>query len=156
MTSLRRISVLAFAVVSIGAAGGLAAGCGDSEEKNDYVDQINDLQLAYVDDITALVSEAPTTAKASAQLAADMAEITQGLADDIAAVTPPEEVTDLHDQLVTTLEGVSTQITDAGDAIANGNPQQAAAAATELQTATTEAQTELGSIIDQINSELQG
>ena len=152
MASLRRTSALAFAVVSI-----VGAGCGDTEEKNDYVDQLNDLQLAYVDDVTELVSGSPpTTPDAAADVAGDLAELTQGLADDFAAVDTPEEVTDLHDQLVTQVEDISAQIEGAEEGLASGNAQEATQAATELQAATTAAQTELGSIIDQINSELQG
>jgi len=155
MNRLRRVSAVAVAVVSIGAAGAFASGCGN-DEANDYVEEINDLQLAYVDDVTALISGTPpTTAEGSAEIAGDLADLTQGLADDISAVDPPEEVADLHGQLVTTLEDVSGQITDAEETIASGNPQQAAEAGAQLQQATTEAQTQLRSIIDQINSTLQ-
>ena len=157
MNRLRRASALAVAVVSIGAGGAIAAGCGEDEEANDYVDQVNDLQLAYVGDVTDLVSGTPpTTPNASAEVAGELADLTQGLADDIAAVEPPSEVADLHDQLVTTLEDVTAQIRNAQETISSGNPQQAAQAANELQTATSEAQAELTNIIDQINQELQG
>ena len=138
------------------AAGLIAAGCGDAEEKNDYVDQVNELQLAYVDDVTAAVSgDAPSTPNGAAEAAGTLAELTNGVADDIEAVEPPEDVADLHQQLVDELRSVATQITDAEDAIANGNPQEAAQAATELQTAITGAQTELNSLINEINSTLQ-
>ena len=134
----------------------MIAGCGDSEEKNDYVDQINELQLTYVDDVTEVVSGTPPTSpEAAAEVAGNLGDVTQGLADDIAAVEPPEEVADLQEQLVGTVEDIAAQIEDAEETLANGNPQEAAQAATALQTATSEAQTELGSIIDQINSELQ-
>jgi hypothetical protein len=137
-------------------AGALIAGCGDSEEKNDYVDEVNELQLAYVDDVNQLVSGAPPTSPNElGQVATDLASLTEDLAVDIDSVEPPDEVADLHDQLVGELKGVAAQIEDAEAQISSGNPQEAVKAATELQQATTDARTELDSIISEINSTLQ-
>ena len=137
-------------------AGALIAGCGDSEEKNDYVDEVNELQLAYVEDVNQLVSGAPPTSPNElGQVATDLAGLTEDLAVDIDSVEPPDEVTDLHEQLVDELKGVAAQIEDAEAQISSGNPQEAVQAATELQQATTDARTELDSIISEINSTLQ-
>lgn len=154
MSRLRSAPALVLALVL---AAFVAAGCGgDSEEKNDYVDQVNELQLAYVDDVTALVSAAPpTTPQESAEVATELADLTEGVADDIEAVDPPEEVADLHDELVATLRDVVDQIRGAQKELASDDPQAAANAASELQAATSGAQTELNSLIDQINTTLQ-
>lgn len=153
MKRLRVGAVLAFAVI---AAGLIVAGCGDSEEKNDYVDQVNELQLAYVDDVTEAVgANPPSTPKEAAAAAGELAELTDGVADDIEAVDAPEDVADLHDQLVAALRGVATDITKTQGALTSGDPQKATEAATQLQTAITGAQTELNSLIEQINSTLQ-
>ena len=137
-------------------AAALIAGCGDNEEKNDYVDQINEIQTQFVDDVNNVVSgQTPSTPDDAANLATDLADLTDQTADDIAAVDPPDEVADLQQELVSTLHDVADQIDSAGDAFSSGNPQQAAQAATELQTATQKAQTDLNRIIDEINSTLQ-
>ncbi len=154
MNRFRLGSMVAIATL---AAGLLLAGCGDNEQKNDYVDQINELQLAYVDDVTTAVSEQPpTNPEEAAEAAGTLAELTNGVADDIEAVEPPEDVADLHQQLVDELRGVADQISDAQGAIAGGDPDEAAKAATDLQSAITATQTTLNGLIDQINSTLQG
>ena len=138
------------------AAALIAAGCGDAEEKEDYVEEVNKLQEAYVEDVTAAVSAtAPSTPKEAAAAAGTLAELTNGVADDIEAVKPPEDVADLHQQLVDELRSVATQITDAEGAIADGSAQEAAQAAIELQTAITGTQTELNNLIGEINTTLQ-
>lgn len=153
MKRLRIGAVLAFAVI---AAGLIAAGCGDTEDKNAYVDEINELQLAYVDDVTQAVAGAPpTNAKEAAAAAGELADLTEGVADEIEAVEPPEDVADLHGQLVEALRGVATDITGAQDALTSGDQAEATDAATQLQGAITNAQTELNSLIEQINTTLQ-
>ena len=62
---------------------------------------------------------------------------------------------DLHDQLVAAIRDVGARIGDAEQAFSSGNPQQAAQAALELQSATTDLQTELNTVIDDINAQLQ-
>lgn len=139
-------------VTAIAAAGAIAAGCGN-EEQNDYVDQVNAIQ----EDIAAAATEASTAAPTNAQEAADVGRqiadaFAQG-AEDLAAVDPPEEVADLHEQLTTELSTVADDINQAADAFESGNAQQAQQAALDLQESVTQAQTEVNRLIDEINSE---
>jgi hypothetical protein len=152
---MSRLKVAAVTAV-LAVAGGAFAGCGDDDEKNDYVDQVNELQTAYVDDVGQIASGAPPTSAAElGDYATELADLTAGLATDIEAVDPPEEVADLHTELVDELNGVADQISDAEGEITGAPPEQALEAATDLQQATVDAQTELQNIINEINSTLQ-
>lgn len=144
-------SVLAIAAVAV-----IAVGCGDVEEQNDYVEQVNALQNELVAEVTDAVSGTPpSNPRQAAAVAGELGDIFSASADDIEAVTPPEEVADLHAQLVETIREIADQIASAEDAFTSGNAQEAAQAATELQNATNSAQTELNSLIDQINAEFE-
>ncbi|HEX2127588.1 MAG TPA: DUF6376 family protein [Solirubrobacterales bacterium] len=127
--------------------------CG-SEENNDYVDEVNELQGAYVEDVTDLTSVAPSSPDAVAKTAADLADLTARLASDIEDVEPPDDVAELHQQLVGELDKVADQIGGLEEDLAGSNPQQAVQAATDLTSAITRSQTEIQSLIGQINEEL--
>ncbi len=144
----RWISLVAVSAIAV-----LAAGCGNSEQ-NDYVDQVNELQNQLVAQVSdAVGGAAPTTPKEAAAVAADLEQIFSQSADDFAAVTPPDEVADLHGQLVDQIRQIADQIKQAEQAFNSGDAQAASQAAIELQTATSGAQTQLNSIIDQINAQ---
>jgi Family of unknown function (DUF6376) len=134
-----------------------ATGCGSNDEANSYVDQVNAIQTKLQTDATAAIAGgAPTSGAEAAQFAKKLQGLFAQAADDLEAVTPPDDVADLHAQLVAKVREIGDQIGKAADAFASGNPQQIQQAATELQTAIGSAQGELSSLIDQINSTLQG
>ena len=142
-------------VAALLVAGALATGCGN-EEQNDYVDQVNEIQTQLVSDVTdATTGVTPTNAEQAAGLADDMAAVFNDAADQLEAVDPPDDVADLHQQLVDELRSIGDQVTEAADAFTKGSAQAAAQAALELQRATTESQTKLNGLVDQINSQLQ-
>jgi hypothetical protein len=134
------------------AALAFAAGCGN-DEQNDYVDDVNAAQQSFLDEMTAAASTTPTNPSQADQLIGDMQGAIDAFVSDLEGIDPPEEVSDLHDELITTMSDIGDQIGELGDALTSGNPQQAAQAATQLTTAVSTAQTDVTSIIDQINSE---
>jgi uncharacterized phage infection (PIP) family protein YhgE len=139
--------LLAFALI--------AAGCGDSGEKNDYVDQVNQLQTDLVDQVTQVTTDAtPSTQKEAADYAGRVAEVFSQSADDFAAVDPPEDVADLHQQLVEEIRSIAQDTKKAEQTLRTGSPQEAQRALTDLQTAASDAQTQLNSLIDEINADL--
>jgi hypothetical protein len=144
-TALALASVLALAL----------AACG-SEEQNDYVDEVNSLQESYAAEVTDLASNPASSGKEVARTADQMAELTTQLAADIEAVEPPDEVADLHAQLVDEFDGVADEIGKLSDQISGSDLQQSVEAATGLATAVSEAQTKIQSLINEINAELQG
>jgi hypothetical protein len=150
---MTRVLRAAFVAVAMIAALAFAAGCGN-DEQNDYVDQVNDAQQSFLDEMTAAASQAsPTNASQADQLIGDMQGAIDSFVSDLEGIDAPEEVADLHDELITTMSDIGAQIGELGDALTSGNPQQAAQAAAQLTTAVSSAQTEVTSIIDQINAE---
>jgi hypothetical protein len=139
-------------VVSLAAAAGIAAGCGNGEQ-NDYVDQVNAIQQDIADAATEAGSSAPSNPQEAADVGHQIADAFDQGAQDLQGVDPPEEVSDLHQQLTDELSSVAADINKAADTFESGNAQQAAQAAVELQQSVTTAQTEVNSLIDQINSE---
>lgn len=138
-------------------AGALAlAACGSNEENDDYVDQVNAIQEQLVDDVTEAVSGAPpTNPEAAAEVAADLEGVFTSTAEEFEAVEPPQDVADLHDELVAAIRRVGARIGEAEKAFASGDSKRAARAALELQTATTDLQPQLTRLIDDINARLQ-
>jgi hypothetical protein len=133
-----------------------AAGCGNGE-KNDYVDQVNAIQTDLQTQASeTLAGGAPSTGPQAAEFADKLQALFASAADDLEAVDPPEEVADLHAQLVAKVREIGDEIGKAGEAFSSGNAAQIQQAAADLQSAVGTAQPELSSLIDQINTELQG
>lgn len=152
MTRALRAALLCLAAV---AALALAA-CGGDDESNDYVDDVNAVQNEFLDTMTEVASTPPTTPAQAGDVVSEMEDAFSAAADDLEAIEPPEEVADLHDELITTMSDLGDQVAGLGEALTSGNPQQTTQAATELQASLTEAQTEVTSLTDQINEELGG
>jgi predicted nucleic acid-binding Zn-ribbon protein len=150
--AVRPLVLLAAALVAVSL---LAAGCGDTGEKNDYVDQVNQLQQDLVDQVTqATTGTTPTTQKQAADYAGTIAGIFSKSADEFAAVDPPEDVADLHSQLVDEIRSIAADTKKAEQTLRTGSPQEAQKALTDLTTAASDAQNQLNSLIDEINTDL--
>jgi hypothetical protein len=131
----------------------LLAACSSSDDKNAYVDEINALQQDYQAEITEL--GVPTTLPEVRELAATASDLDAQLAADVAAVDPPEEVADLHEELIAALED-SAAVTAEVEQIVSTTRDRA-----ELQRAIAEANrnsettiAEFNDLIDRINEEL--
>jgi hypothetical protein len=130
--------------------------CGPSEEENDYVEQVNAIQGQLVDDVTETVSGAPpANPEAAAEVAAELEGVFASTADELEALERPQDVAELHAELVAAIRGVGARIGEAEKAFASGSSKQAARAALELQTATSDLQPQLTALIDDINAQLQ-
>jgi hypothetical protein len=153
--AVSRLMSLVLGFVIAAAVALAAAGCGNAE-KNDYVDQVNEIQSNLQTQAAAEISSAPTSPAQAGKFAEKLQQLFADAADQLEAVDPPEDVADLHAQLVAKVRDVGDQIGKVVDAFNSGNPQQIKQAASELQSAISTSQTELSSLIDQINSTLQG
>jgi DNA replication initiation complex subunit (GINS family) len=137
------------------------AGCNDDEgggnglEPQEYINELNSAQIDYATKVTDAISgaslESPT---ALADAATEMQSITEASADEIEGIEAPDEVADLQDEFVAEMRDAATEFGDAADAFEGGDQQEIAAAATQLQTASSEVQTNLARIVDEINQEL--
>jgi 2-oxo-4-hydroxy-4-carboxy--5-ureidoimidazoline (OHCU) decarboxylase len=132
----------------------LVAGCGD-DEKNAYVDEVNALQTELVQEVSTAAGSTPSNQRQAAEYAGRIAGIFSGAADRFAAVDPPDDVADLHSQLVDQIRSIAADTRKAERTLREGNPEQAQKALKQLQTAATDAQNRLNMLIDEINSDLR-
>ena len=152
MKQVLRIAFVSFALI---AALAFVAGCG-KEEENDYVEQVNEVN----DSLATTLNDATSNLDPSnPQAAGDALDSAQSAisdsADELEAIDPPEEVADLHDQLVEGTRSVADQMAEFQDALASGNPQKLIQAATAFQTSVTTTLNEQSQIVTQINDELE-
>jgi hypothetical protein len=133
--------------------GALLAACGGTDEKNDYVDEINALQQSYQSQIGQ--SSVPTNLAEVRALSKKAAELDDRLAADVAAVEPPGDVEDLHAQLVTTLEESAATTADLEQVVrSTSNRRELQRAIAEADRNTEATIDEFNALIDQINEEL--
>jgi hypothetical protein len=151
---LRSILLVAFAAVAL-----IAAGCGgDTEEKNEYVDQVNKAQTEFASQVTKLSTAITSTSSDTA----DQKVITSyetavgGVVKDLEAITPPEDVKAEHQQLIDAMSQYGESVGGAVTDLQGGTPQDRLKAATELQKASTTAGNEINQAIEAINKKLQG
>lgn len=153
MPILRSILLVAFASVAL-----IAAGCGgDTEEKNDYVDQVNKAQTEFANQVTKLSSAITSSSSDSAdrKTIQSYQDAVDGVVKDLEGITPPEDVKAEHQQLVDAMSQYGKSVSTALDDLQGGTAQDRLAAAQELQKASTTAGTEINQAIDAINKKLQ-
>ena len=152
---MRRARLIVPVLVAASALAVAACG-GDTEEKNDYVDQVNEVTTTLNEGLTEISSGAAATSpEQAATVFADFGEQLDTAAADIEGIEPPEDVADLHDQLVTQVEDLGATATNAADEIEAGGVAAVTGVATEFITAATTASTEVDATITEINSVLQ-
>ena len=137
MPILRSILLVAFASVAL-----IAAGCGgDTEEKNDYVDQVNKAQTEFANQVTKLSSAITSTSSDSAdrKTIQSYQDAVDGVVKDLEGITPPEDVQAEHQQLVDAMSTYGDSVGAALEDLQGGSAQDRLKAATELQTASSTA-----------------
>lgn len=153
MLKLSRILLVAFAAVAL-----IAAGCGgDTEEKNDYVDQVNKAQTEFADQVTKLSTAITSTSSSSAdqKTIESYQTAVDGVVKDLEGITPPEDVKAEHQQLVDAMSTYGESVGTALEDLQGGSAQDRLKAATELQTASSTAGTQINQAIEAINKKLQ-
>lgn len=153
MLKLSRILLVAFAAVAL-----IAAGCGgDTEEKNDYVDQVNKAQTEFADQVTKLSTAITSTSSSSAdqKTIESYQTAVDGVVKDLKGITPPEDVKAEHQQLVDAMSTYGDSVGAALEDLQGGSAQDRLKAATELQTASSTAGTQINQAIEAINKKLQ-
>jgi outer membrane murein-binding lipoprotein Lpp len=133
----------------------LLAGCGDGEEKDAYVDEVNALQADLVQQVSSAAAATPSNQVEAADYAGRIAGIFSRAADRFAAVDPPDDVADLHSQLVEQIRSIAAETRRAERTLRDGTPEQARDALRQLRTAATDAQNRLNILIEEINSDLR-
>jgi hypothetical protein len=136
----------------------LAACDGDTEEKNDYVDQVNAVTSTLNEGLTSVSTEA-TAIDSPEQVSGVFAKFASSLdtaAADIDGIEPPEDVVELHDQLVEQVKSLATEAQNAADEVRAGGPAAVPGVAGQFVSEATRGGSEIDSTISEINSKLQG
>lgn len=146
-----------FSIAALGAVLSLLllGGCGDGEEKDAYVDEVNTLQTDLVQQVSTAAEATPSNQKEAADYAGRIAGIFSRAADRFAAVDSPDDVADLHSQLVEQIRSIAAETRRAERTLRDGTPEQAREALRNLRTAATDAQNRLNILIEEINSDLR-
>ena len=141
--------------VLLGAAALTLVACSeDTDEKNDYVDEVNEVQTTLQDEIANLAQ----TPRSPEELVTFYDETVASLESAVASledIEPPDDVAELHDKLVTEIQGLADVISGAVDEIKQGGAAAVPGAVGQLATEGSRLQAEFSATIDEINSTLQ-
>ena len=131
--------------------------CGDTEEKNDYVDAVNNVTSTLNTGLTDVSAQA-NAADSPDQIADVFSQFATQLdtaTKDLDEITPPEGVDDLHEKLVGELEELTAAANTAADGVSAGGASGVVTTAQQFVAEATRISAEADATISQINSELQ-
>ena len=152
-----RLAPFVLALLIAAAATGIAA-CGeDTDEKNDYVGEVNDVTTTLNEELSK-VSSSVTSVQSPEEAAAafgQLASSVQTAADEIEQIDPPEDVAELHDRLVSEVETLAAEATNVVDEIREGGPAAVVGVATRFIAEANRISGEVDATIAEINSALQ-
>lgn len=146
-----RLLTLALAVTS---AVAFAACDEDTAENNEYVDQVNQVSSTLLDSVESL----PVGGGSPQQVSSALEEVSSQLetaSTDLAEIDPPEDVADLHDKIVTDLETLSSEATNAADEVSAGGAAGAVGVISQFVVEANRIGAEIDTTITEINSKLQ-
>ena len=150
---MSRLRWLAVALIAASALA-LAACDGDTAENNEYVDQVNEVSSTLLSSVQSL----PASGGSPKQISSALDEVSTQVgtaATDLSEVEPPEDVADLHQKMVTDLNTLSDEATNAANEVASGGAAGAVGVVAQFVVEANRIGGEIDSTINEINSELQ-
>jgi hypothetical protein len=133
----------------------LVACDGDTSEKNDYVDEVNQVTSTLQSGLTEVGSGARVESPDQAAVFEEFAGQLEGAAADLEGIDPPEGIGDLQDTIVEDLRMLEDEATGAANEIRQGGPAAISGVAAQFLVEANRIGTEIDSTIGEINSELQ-
>ena len=135
----------------------VAACNGNTDEKNDYVDQVNGVTSTLNSGLTEITTQATAIAapERASEVFSSFGASLDTAAAEISEISPPEEVADLHDQLVQQIRTLSSEATNAANEVKAGGAASVVGVAGQFVTEATRLSNEVDSTLSEINSELQ-
>lgn len=149
-----RLRHAAIALLAVAFALGLAACDGDTGENNEYVDEVN----AVSSDLLASVSSLPASGGKPGQVSRALDQVASQVgtaATGLTEIDPPEDVATLHDDIVTDLQTLEDEATNAADEVKSGGAAAALGAVGRFAAEANRIGAEIDSSITEINSVLQ-
>ncbi len=152
-----RLLRLTIAACLIAATTVVLAACGDTEEKNDYVDAVNNVTSTLNSGLSDVSSQAGSVDSPDqvAGVFTDFAAQLETATTELEDISPPEEVTSQHDDLIADLQALSEEASTAAEEIKSGGAAALVATAQGFIAEATRISTEADATITEINSELQ-
>ena len=144
----------ALALIAVSAVA-LAACDGDTAENNDYVDQVNEVSSTLLSSVQSL----PATGGSPKQISAALEQVSTEVgtaATDLDGIEPPEDVASLHDEIVTDLNTLKDEATNAANEVSEGGAAAAVGVVAQFVAEASRIGGEIDSTITEINQELQG
>lgn len=135
-----------------------AAGCGDTEQRNAYVDAVNKAQARFVttfQDLRDQITATSTPEQDRATLTRFRKAVDAAVAE-LQAIDPPAQVADLHGRLVGDIGRYGEEIDAARESFGSPDPQRVVAAQTRLVNAVSAVGGRINATIDAINRSLRG
>jgi hypothetical protein len=145
-----------YLVLALLAASALAlAACDeDTAENNDYVDQVNEVSSTLLSSVQTLPASGGSPQQISGALN-QVADQVGTAATDLSEIDPPEDVADLHDRIVTDLNTLSDEATNAANEVKSGGAAAAAGVVGQFVVEANRIGAEIDSTITEINNVLQ-
>ena len=157
MTSLMRAAAICCASLLLVAAAG--CGGGDTASKNDYVEAINKAQTDFANNVQKVGSSSSTgsdPAEAAKQTFTSLSTAIDKVVADLKGVEAPDEVKDLHNDLISEMEEFKGQVKDAADSLESKDPTAILKAQSKFAQSASTLGTRISKTISDINSKLQG
>ena len=147
------------ATLSLALAAALALGAcgGDTDEKNEYVDEVNTVTSTLNDGLADVSSQTPSTTSPQqvAGVFSDFASNLSAAVTDVGEITPPDEVADLHDELVADLTTLRDEATGAANEADAGAVASVPGIAAEFLTEADRLSGDIDATIAEINAKLR-
>jgi hypothetical protein len=142
----------------LGALALASAGCGGTEERNAYVDEVNRAQTAFARDFERVTRETRATAtpEESQRLLRDYRAVVTGVVRRLRAADPPGEVRGLHDELVGQFQLYDGQLTRFGSRLRSTRADEVLRAQAELTREVSVISRRIEQTIGRLNDELRG
>jgi hypothetical protein len=152
-----RLAAAAAVLAACAALALVACGGDDTEEKNEYVDAVNEVTSTLNSGLTEIASSgtAVGSPKEAAKVFGDFSTKLNGAAADLEGIDPPSDVPSQHDKLVGILDQLGSESQNAADEISQGGAAAVTGVATQFIDEANQLGSEADATIDEINSELQ-
>ena len=150
------LSFLALVAAGCGGddGGGSSEGSSEALSKEDYIEEINSAQTTFVDAASNLNLASPESPKAFADSIEELNGSVDQLVTDLEEITPPEEIADLHQQLIDGMEEYGSTISENVEGLRSGDQQKLVQAAQNIGEASTEFSTSFTDQVSKINEQL--
>jgi hypothetical protein len=139
---------IATVLVALLMSAALIAACGGGDDKEEYAQQVEDVLTPLGSTLTSLGTDvsSSTDPKQLADGIGQAEDAIQGSIDDLEAITPPEGVESVQEDLISALQDFSDELTTVREAAEKGDLAELQKAALNLPQAAADFQTKLTDI----------